>query len=210
MPNPILEAIILALALSVDCFGASLAYGADRIRISFANALLIDLSGCLILGLSLFLGILAGGQIPASVTQGASFLILFILALEKLLESSIHAWIRKCSPDTPAVEFRLFSFRFLLRVLCDSTNADADCSKTLSVKEALTLSLALSLDGIAAGISAGLCESFRIPVFLLFSFLFSLAALLLGSRIGNRAAKDGRHLSWISGIILLALAFARL
>lgn len=208
MQNATTQALILALALSADCFAASLAYGADQIRIPFSSALLISLSCCLLSGISLFAGAALQDLIPPVLTHAISFAILFFLSVGKLLESTIKAWIQKsCSP---AVEFHLFSVHFLLRVICDSTSADADRSKTLSLKEAAALSAALSLDGIAAGISAGLSD-FQAPLFLLSSFFFGLCAVLAGSRAGNRAAaRGGSELSWISGIILLILSFCRL
>ena len=62
---------------------------------------------------------------------------------------------------------KIFDLNFVLTVYADAEKADADQSKTLSAGEALTLALALSVDGFAAGFGWGLTHINYIELILL-------------------------------------------
>lgn len=51
-----LETILLVLTLSLDAFVASIAYGANKIKIPRSSCLIINLVCSLFLGFSVFLG----------------------------------------------------------------------------------------------------------------------------------------------------------
>ena len=200
-----LEAALIALALSVDSFVAAFSYGTSKIKIPLSSVGIISVTGSLITGLSMLAGSFVKDFIPPGFTTLLSFGILFLLGVLKLFESS-----------SPA-------------------NADKDNSHSISAKEALSLSAALSLDGCAAGFGASLSAgtpaspgavaagfdasaaagtvSSLVPVaaVFLFSLIFGVFMVLAGSHIGNKAAgrlpiKPGI----IGGLLLILLAVARL
>ena len=98
----------------------------------------------------------------------------------------------------------------LLCIYADPKQADADCSNSISVKEAISLAVALSLDGMAVGFGAAL-GSVHSGALLLASLAAGTGAVLLGERLGNRlAARIKCNISWLSGLVLIGLAFFKL
>lgn len=179
------DAFLIALSLSVDSFVAAFSYGAARIKIPFSSVGIISLTSSLITGISMLIGSFVKEYIPDGFTSFLSFGILFLLGILKLSDS--------CSP----------------------VNADKDHSQSISPKEALSLSAALSLDGCAAGFGASLPGTVSGLPYVAAVFLFSLLSgtfmVLIGSVSGRKAAgrlpiKPGI----VGGLLLILLAFARL
>lgn len=205
----IMENIAFVLALSLDAFAASLAYGTEEIKIPLKAVISINFISTGLVGLGIELGKLFGSFFSGKIISVVSFLILISLGLVKIFEFSIKQWIKK-SNNKPECDFYFLDFHFLLQVISDSTQADVDSSKELSQKEAYTLGMALSLDGFAAGIGAGLL-GFDIGVVMLLSFVTGFIAMLSGGFFGGRLAKKVKmDLSWIGGVILMALAFLKI
>ena len=208
------EALLLAAALSTAVFVACFAYGAGRIRIPLRSTLVITGLCTGLLAVSLFLGSLLQPWLPAEAAAGISFAVLSILGAVRLFDSFLKAQIRRRAARRAPLgrewRFSLFSFHVILNIYADPPAADRDASKTLSPGEAASLSLAMSLDGLAVGFGAGLGGGPHLLT-LLFSLLLGAAAVLGGSALGNKAAsKYRRDLSWTSGLLLLILAFLRL
>lgn len=87
-----------------------------------------------------------------------------------------------------------------------SETFDFDCSKTIDLREAAALSLALSLDATGAAISFAMSDGFHwfLPVAI---GLCQFGFLWCGKKIGTRISKEGntRALNIISGLILTLL-----
>lgn len=201
---------LLVAALTVDAFFASLAYGADRIKIPPVSALVIDGVCTGILAVSLFAGSLIGPLIPPAWVTGISFGMLFLLGTVKLFDSALKALIQRRQKKRARVCFRLSDLRFILQIYVDSTRADADRSRSLSVPEAVSLAVALSVDGLAAGFGAGLLD--QVPwLTLLLSLLITAAAIFGGSILGKKLSEKVRFdFGWCSGILLILLAICKL
>ena len=76
--------------------------------------------------------------------------------------------------------------------------ADADGSHSLEWKETFILSLAMSLDSLAAGAAAALSEG-------------RIALTEAGLMAGRFAAEKGqRDLGWLSGLLLIAVGIGKL
>jgi len=205
-----LEALLLVVALSLDAFVASFAYGAQRIRIPYSSAAIISVICTAMLAVSLLAGSLLRPFLPQSLTKGLCFAILFLLGLVKLCDSTIKTLIRKHKRMHRQVSFSLFSLKFILDVYADPEKADRDGSRELSPAEAASLAVALSLDGLAVGFGAALMKVNFLMV-MLFSLAVGMLAVRLGGKIGNRAAqKLPFDLSWLSGALLIVLAILKL
>ena len=205
-----LDAILLVSALSMDAFVASFAYGTSKIKIPFKSAMTINLVCSSILAIALFMGSIISKYIPSVFTTSICVTMLLMLGLSKLFDSTLKSILAKSGTLSRDVSFKLFDFRFFLRVCLDSTEADIDHSYELSPKESVSLSVALSLDGLAAGFSTGLMVTNYIQI-ILFSLAINIVAVLLGCAIGNKVAqKSELNLSWLSGATLILLAFLKL
>lgn len=203
-----LTSLLLVFALSMDSFLASLAYGSRRIRISIPVAFMISGIGTLFLGISFFGSSVISAWIPDNVCSFLSFALFFLLGMSSLFKGTIKAFLKNRS--NRKVTFACSGFSFVLDIYADETKADADANKDLSIKEALYLAIALSLDSLVSGIA---CAAGKYhPFFLvLCSFLIGGVMLLSGARLGNAYQKMERwNLSWVSAIVFLFLAFIRI
>nr|WP_122012106.1 manganese efflux pump [Maliibacterium massiliense] len=205
-----LESILLVSALAVDAFVVSLAYGARKIRITWPAALIIDAVGTLFLLLALLAaeGIKRVVSPQAGVYIGAGLLALF--GVKNLLEGSLKTYLRRRGGNARAVKLTWCDIRIVLRVYLQPEQADMDGSMSISAREALMLAVALSIDSLATGLGSGLAQINILEVVAL-SALFHLLAVCGGWYVGSRCARVVRgDLSWLSGLLLLALAVSRL
>ncbi|MCL2563878.1 MAG: manganese efflux pump [Oscillospiraceae bacterium] len=206
----VFQAIILASALSVDALLASFAYGSQKIRIPVGSLLVISLICSGVLGLTLLLGGVMGEWMDDSLAAMFSFMILFGLGVIRVCDSSLKNWIRRRGDLGGQIKFSAFNLRFILQVYADPKTADADGSRTLSLPEAAALAIALSLDGIAAGLGAGLLGAGALLTVGV-TFGLTVCAVAVGCRLGGRlAARVTADVSWVSGALLMLLAVLQL
>ena len=206
----IFEAVLIAIALSTDAFIASFAYGSNKIKIPFSSMQVIAFMCTGILGISLLLGTFLKPYLPGDLLKIGAFLILFILGIIKLMDNIIKSIIHKHAIIDKQIKFSFLNINFILNIYADPKEADLDESKTLSPKEALSLAVALSLDSLAAGFGVAL-GNVNIFAIILCSLIFSMLSIKSGAFIGNKISdKVPFQLSWLSGILLIFLAFLRL
>ena len=202
--------ILLVTALCLDAFTASLSCGVSRTRIPPLPALVISLVCTAALALSAGLGAAATALIPPSVSGVVSFVLLLLIGAVKSLEYFLKRMISGKDNKNKQISMKLFDLNFVLTVYADTDRADIDQSKTLSVKEAVYLALALSIDGFAAGFGWGLTQINYIELILL-SLLSNLLAVALGYFLGKLLTKLTKvDFSWVGGLILILLAFTKL
>lgn len=205
----LLEAVVLSSSLSLDAFIASFAYGSNKIKMSLPSLIVINLVCSGILGLSLLLGATIQPYLSPDVNRLLCFLILFIIGLTKLLDDLAKAFIRKHGRLSKRIRFSFLNFKFVLNVYANPEKADVDHSKSISLGEAVSLAVALSLDGMAVGFGAALGDVSGMALFFA-SFFTDTAAILLGIYLGNRIASTLRfNISWLSGAILIVMAFLK-
>lgn len=204
------SSLLLVLSISLDSFVASIAYGTNKIKIPFKSALIIDIVSALILGFSLSIGSVIKDFIPGNTAVIFSFIILLSLGIYRLFECIFKSYIIKRSNLQKPLTFKLFDFKFVMEIYADETKADFDNSKILSPKEAFYLSLALSLDSLAVGFGSSLIAINLVEVILI-CLITGIIAILLGVFIGRKfVEKVNFNLSWLSGVLLIILAFMRI
>lgn len=203
------EALILSVALSVDALLASFAYGSQKMKISIGATLIIGLLCGGLLGLTLHLGTQMSNLVHDGLARWLGFAILFILGILRVFDSWLKNWIRRRG-ERGQINFSVFRLRFILQVYADPRTADTDGSRTLSPTEAFSLALALSLDGIAAGLGAGLTDIS--PLFGAgLTMILTMTAIVIGGKLGCRiSGLCTRDISWGSGGLLILLAVLQL
>lgn len=204
------EAGLLVVAVSVDAFVASFSYGINCIRIPLSSCFVVDLICSGTLFLSMLFGTALGSLLPAGWIHIFCFGILFLLGLVKLFDSMIKTWIAKRKHASKQLSFHLFSLHMILQIYADATEADCDSSRVLSLPEAAGLAVALSFDSIAAGVGAGM-HSGSIWITFGLALLAGFLAVFCGERLGKRLSHRIKwDLSWLSGALLIILAFCKL
>ena len=133
------NAFLLVIALSLDSFLASLAYGGEHIRIPWKSAVLISLIGVLFLSFSLYTAAFIQQFIPPYICRMISFTIFFMIGLSSLFQGTIKSFLGTYKRKKLSFEYSGISF--VLDIYLDETKADADNSKLLSLKEALYLAV---------------------------------------------------------------------
>ena len=210
MPLFIFEAILITSALSVDTFVASFAYGSNKIKIPILSISIITIICSFVLVSSLLLGTLVSEFIPIWLTAALSFIILFSLGVFKLIDSIIKSKIKKNKSFTTQNKNSILNLKFILSLYTNPENADIDQSRFISPMEATILAFALSLDGFAVGFGAALGDTSIITI-LIASLVIGFVAIVTGSYLGNKVStKLKSDLSWLSGVILIVLAFLSL
>lgn len=206
-----MEILILVFSLVIDSFVASIAYGADKIKIPNLSVIIINVVSCAMLAISLLLGNYLENIMPKFLPKYISFFIFICLGIYKLFEVFFKKYIGNFSKLDKPLTFKLFDFKFALTVYIDETKADFDKSKKISIKESIYLSLALSIDSLAVGFGASFL-SINPLLLLIACFLLGILAIKLGCYIGSNVLKKQTNtdLSWLSGICLLLIAFLKL
>ncbi len=206
----IFEALLLALAVSLDAFASSFAYGAGGVDIPFESSAVIGLTCSFILGLSMVSGSLIAAFISPQTEAVLCFLLLTALGLSKIFDSAVKAFIKKHQGFEKKLRFSAGSLGFILSVYASPLSADSDCSKVLSPLEAIYLAIALSFDGFAVGIGAGMTAVSPVAV-VACSLACTVAAIQLGARLGHGARKAiPFDTAWISGAMLICMAALRI
>jgi len=202
--------LLFLLAVSVDSLTAGLSYGASRVHIGPLSAIFLVFIPSVSITLMTKLGTLLFSFFPAHVFSILSFLLLFFLGFEKLLESLIRH-LAEAYPDIIGNwTCRIRQLNIIFTIYFSPEEANRQEVQILSGKEAFFLSLALSLDSVLASMAFS-CQvtslSFLFLSAALFHFLLFLLGYLLGLLLSKKFSFD---LSWLSGLFLLLLALGTL
>lgn len=205
-----METVLLVLALSLDAFAASVAYGSKKIKIPFLSIIIINIVCTFFLVTSILGGSLIKKILPGKITILISFTILMLLGVYYFFEGIIKIYLEKKLDKKEKVKFKLFDIWFIIDIYVDETNADYNKSNNLNSKEAVYLAVALSLDSLAVGFGSALGNINYINVIIL-SLVVGIFSIRTGLLIGDRIAKKSKvNLSWLAGLILIILASLKL
>ena len=201
--------LVLVLALCMDTFVASMAYGANKVHITWEKIVVMNAicSGCL--GIALAAGSVLDGLVPESMTRMVCFISLFLLGVVKLLDYTIKKYINRHVSLHKGITFSFSGLRIIVNIYGDPMAADWDHSQSLLWKEVLFLSFAMSIDSLIAGALSAFLE---IPVgltmgtALIMGIVMMYAGLFLGRKLASRCKCD---LSWISGVLFMILAVTK-
>lgn len=205
-----MQTFLLIVALSIDVFLASVACGAEQIKIEKKTALCISAVCSGVLFLSLAMGNLLDGVIKEKYTVYLCFAGLLLIGVFKLAEYGVRAYIRKHKFVCKRVKITFSQLNFILSIYNNPVMADKDRSSVMSVTEGVFFALAMSLDGFFGGLGAAFLH-INVVETVLMNFFLSYAAVRAGSLAGMRAAvrREGDY-SWIGGALFVLLAFSKL
>lgn len=201
MVEEILSISILTFVVSVDSFGAGLAYGLRKLHLSFLLLLLISICS----GISIFIGGLIAGTLslyfPPVISDSLGGIILIAIGCWSVYQSQKN---KQQSLSLENKKDDLFST--IVLVMNQPDKADLDQSGTISVKESMLLGIALSLDAFAAGVSAQFLGLSTIYLSITVALMCGLF-LLLGMNVGVKLAsfKIVQKLSFLPGALFIAL-----
>ncbi len=206
----IMPVLLFMLAVSVDSLTAGLSYGASKVHIKLVSTVFLVLIPSVCITLMTQAGSLLFSLFPASVLSLLSFLLLFFLGCEKLLESLIRH-LAKAYPDIVGNwTCKIRQLNIIFTIYFSPEEANKQEVQILSGKEAFFLSLALSLDSMFASMAFSCQVNSLLFLFLsaaFFHFLLFSIGYLSGLFLSKKCSFD---LSWLSGLFLLLLSFGTL
>lgn len=206
----IFQAFFLVLALSLDTFTAGVALGTQKITVPFRSVLAISLTCSASLWLAISLGGWIGNWISPRTGAVIGCIILVMMGSVRLFDGVIKELLRRCCENKEGMVFYRKNLKIFLQVCVDSAQADFNRSQSLSVPEAISLAAALSVDGLAAGVGAGILDVSHWLIFLI-AMLINLFAVHLGCRTGIRfSRKHEQDISWVAGALLIVLGVIKL
>ena len=202
--------LFFLLAVTLDSLTAGLSYGTRKIRIQPLSYLILICIPALFITAANQLATLLACLLPPQVLPWISFLLLFLLGISKIMESLIRRLAVKHPSLTRNWGCKIKQINIIFTIYLSPEYANVEDLQILSAKEALLLSLALSLDSILVGMAFTTEEVSWILLFLLailFNLLFFLVGYLVGHVLCHLFHVD---LSWLSGLLLLLLALQAL
>lgn len=202
--------LLFLVAVSLDSLTAGFSYGTGRVHVKALSLLVLACVPAIFITAAGRLGEIVVFLLPPGVLPILSFFMLAAIGIAKLLESLIRTIAKKYPSLMGNWGCQIKQINIIFTVYLSPEEANCTDLQVLSAKEALLLSLALSLDSVLVGMAFPAADISRLALFLsatLFNLLLFIAGCLLG-RILSRALRI--DLSWLSGICLLLLAFRAL
>jgi putative sporulation protein YtaF len=196
-------AFLIALTNNVDNIGARIAYSIRGIKISIPINLWISLITFVISFLAAFLGTKISGSLGKQVSSIISMVLLVAVGSRMILDQYMGD---KCGET-------LFQRRWkgVCHILGKPLDADKDNSKQIDFKEATLLGVALSINNVGGGLSAGMIGLNAFLIGLL-SAVLSFLALAAGNRAAEFFIK--RNISGkaaiAGGILLIAIGIEQI
>lgn len=198
--------VLFLLAVSLDSMTAGFSYGTQKVRIKAAAFLLLICVPAAFIAAANRLGSLLFLFLPAELLPCLSFLLLFLIGCSKLAESLIRQLARKHPSLAGNWGCKIKQLNIIFTVYLSPEDANQEDLQVLSAKEALLLSLALSLDSVLVGM-AFTPGSISWPALFVAAMFFNLFLFLAGYLLGRLLCSVlHMDLSWLSGLFLLLLA----
>ena len=202
--------ILFLTAVSIDSLTAGLTYGTQRVRIKLAAYLILICVPAVFITAANRVGSYIFLFLPKSLLPILSCVLLTLIGFSKLSESLIRLLAHKYPSLTRNWGCKIKQIHIIFTVYLSPEDANREDLQILSPKEALLLSLALSLDSVLVGMAF---TTGPIPLAALFflAILFNLLLFSVGYGFGHLISHVLRiDLSWLSGLFLLLLALQAL
>lgn len=175
-----INSILLVLALAMDSFTVSIAYGMRRVKIPIVCALTISVIGTTFLSASLFLTVLISKYINQKLFMFIGGSILIIIGVYNLI-----------------------------KYFKNKNKANNFEAKFLNFKNSVLIGVSLSLDSLISGFAGGFGINIYLTIiFSFFTNLFVvLFGNFLGKKFSN---KVHIKLDWLTGVIFIALGIFKI
>jgi putative sporulation protein YtaF len=204
--------VLLALAVSLDSFGAGLTYGMKSIKIPFRSILIIAICSAVTFLFSMFLGFTLEQFITQKTGEVLGGLILLGIGIYSLWQVFLPEKENIDTEPKNLVLFEIKSLGIVIHILKKPVMADIDKSGSITGWEAVLLGIALSLDAFGAGIGAALIDLSPLLTtvsIVVMSTLFLWGGMALGLYFFNKT-NWMKRLSVLPGILLIVMGLLRM
>jgi putative sporulation protein YtaF len=200
--------ILIALSNNVDNITARIAYSIKGIRISIPVNIYISIITFIISGGAAYSGTTITGILSKNVTSIIAMLLLIAIGLWMIIEPFIKR--EKNDSHHNIHESGEKKTAGILQVMSNPEKADMDKSMNIDFKEATVLGIALSINNIGGGLSAGMIGINALMMGFL-SAVINFIALWAGNYIAEFFMKWNLHrkAAFAAGIILIAIGIGQ-
>lgn len=207
MSFPISSLLLFLTAVSLDSMTAGFSYGAEKVHVKPLALVILSCVPAVFITASGSLGSMIGSFLSPGLLPFLSFFLLTAIGSAKLLESLVRHLAKKHPSLMGNWGCRIKQVNIIFTIYLSPEEANRTDLQVLSAKEALLLSLALSLDSVLVGMALPTAAVSWFSL-LLSAALFNLLLFLLGLFSGRLLSRVlHMDLSWLSGLCLLILAF---
>ncbi len=200
-----LYALFIALSNNFDNVGVRIAYSIRGIKINALINIWISVITFVISFFAAFSGTIISGLMSKQLSSIIAMLLLTAIGLWMIFEKHI----KKNNDVTGESDHE--NKKSICKILVKPENADMDNSKHIDFKEATILGIALSLNNIGGGLSAGMIGLSSFWVGLL-SAILSFLALWAGNYIAEFFIKwnISNRATTVAGILLIAIGIEQI
>lgn len=195
-------AFLLAIANNLDTLGVRVAYSLKGIKITPIINLWMALIAFIISAGAAGSGNLVASFLPDNFAGHLTMVLFILMGILLIIEPYYNKIKLKRSRGETAN---------VLHILADPIEADQDGSRHIDLKEATLLGLALSLNNIGGGLTAGMIGINWVLIGLL-SALFSFIIFWAGNQIVDilKPWNMGNKASLIAGLLLIAIGISQI
>lgn len=208
----------ISVANNLDSVGVGIAYGVARIRIHVLANVWISIIAYVITLAAVLFGTTISHFLPGRVAGGLSATILCAIGIGIMLPAIRQmGFLARFAPQNPRSRVDRGDshppkgFFTLMHILEDPKRADRDGSRHIDFWEATLLGLALTINNIGGGVSAGLLH--LSPQWTsLWSAAISFVVIFLGGLLSRRPVGGAinQFAPVVSGILLIAVGLYEL
>lgn len=191
-----IQILLLLTVFSLDTLLVSITYSIKKINISYTSAFIISLISSISLLISIIIGNFLKNFSTPNISNIIGFIFLLILGIYNIFQEKIKSRFSKYDNK-------------IVKIYLDETKADLNNSKNLNYKEAILLSIILSIDSLIGGISISFMTH-NIIFIILYLLVLNIFFLKLGNYLFNKLDNAlNFNTSYISGIILIIIAIIK-
>ena len=191
--------LTLAISSSIDSLGIGITYGLKNTTLTNSAKFILFIMAFIISIFSIYFGNILKIFLPDYLVNFLGNIILIFMGFFIIFQA-----IKKSKKEIDT------DFKNLIK---NPNYSDLDKSNSIDYKEALFLSLALSLDSFCVGIGFSFMNSFSFlfPIFIsCFQFVFLNTGFYLGKKISKFSNIPNNVWSIISGFLLLMIGFCKI
>jgi putative sporulation protein YtaF len=204
--------VLLALAVSLDSFGAGLTYGMKSIKIPFRSIMIIAICSAVTFLVSMLLGYTLEQFISHKTGEILGGVILLGIGIYSLWQVFLPEKENIEKEPKNIVLFEIKSLGIVIHILKKPVIADMDKSGSITGWEAVLLGIALSLDAFGAGIGAALID--LSPLFTTLSIAIMSALFLWGGMASGlyffSKTNWMKRLSILPGVLLIIMGLLKM
>ena len=213
--------LTLAISSSIDSLGIGITYGLKNTKLTNSAKFILFIMAFIISIISIYFGNILKIFLPDYLVSFLGNIILIFMGFFIIFQA-IKKSKKEIDTDFKNLKIKdseqIYSFfikclGITIKIIKNPNYSYLDKSNSIDYKEALFLSLALSLDSFCVGIGFSFMNSFSFlfPIFIsCFQFVFLNTGFYLGKKISKFSNIPNNVWSIISGFLLLMIGFCEI